>query len=65
MIEVKSKKVLKTKAYRNPSLLKKDTFKLEKKADDKNIYYISFEYITKCKNSKLVIYFNTGLINGE
>lgn len=65
LIEVKCKTVKKIKTYRNPCLLKKDSLKLERKADSKNIYYISFEYITKSKGSFATIYQNCGLIGGE
>ena len=43
-VEINPPKVKKTKTYKNPILLKRDSIKLEQDAYNSNIYYITFEF---------------------
>jgi hypothetical protein len=53
---IEQQKSKKTKAYKNPILLKKNSIKFDKDAMS-NTYYISFEY-TAIKDFDIRIYFN-------
>lgn len=60
---VEQQKTKKTKAYKNPILLKRNTIKLEKDAMKQNIYYIGFNY-TSLVNFNVNIYFNASQNEG-
>jgi hypothetical protein len=55
LAEQQSKK--KTKAYKNPIRLDRNTIKFDKDAMNKNIYYINFKYSSE-KNLIANFYFN-------
>lgn len=47
----------KTKAYKNPTIIRKESIKLERDAYNQNIFYIQFFYDSSC-DFNLNIYFN-------
>lgn len=65
LFEVKSKKIKKTKAFNNPILLKKDSLKFDKKADDDFIFYVNFKYINKSNKCKGTMLLNPEFKNGS
>jgi len=56
-ININQPQVKYTKAYKNPTLLKRNTLKLERDAIQQNIFYIQFEY-DSLLDFNVNVYFN-------